>query len=168
MVRAGKESLICFFISGAETHVGEGVSCMPGYWTQISHQCSKNPSIILRVHTSVIAGWQIKREMPFQLWGDSGGQHTHTHSITQSRRRVSRWALSQAAKQITSRYDICRQADRGGRSVPAGREQQLAAPSPGISSPSRERERHGSEGERRALTGVSNFVFMHIQFLQAI
>ena len=61
--------------------------------------------------------------------------HTHTDAPKrmQSRRRINRWALSQGAKQITSRYDICRQADRGGRSVPAGREQQLTAPSPGIS-----------------------------------
>lgn len=105
------------------------------------------------MHASVIAGRQIKREMPFQLWGDSGSQHTHTHSITQSRRRVSRWALSQAAKQITSRYDICRQADRGGRSVPAGREQQLAAPSPGISSPSWQRERETWKWRRE--TGIN-------------
>lgn len=65
--------------------------------------------------------------------------NTHKHTHTEKHKpeaRESRWALSQAAKQITSRYDICRQADRGGRSVPAGTEQQLTAPAPGMSSPS--------------------------------
>lgn len=105
--------------------------------------CGLPPPCHTHTHTHAFYGQQIKREMPFQLWGDGRSQHTHTriHTYTQTRRRVSRWALSQAAKQITSRYDIYRQADRGGRSVPAGREQQLTAPSPGISPPSWERER---------------------------
>lgn len=65
---------------------------------------------------------------------DTDKVNTHTHRLpqtanTQAHKHTQRaggaWALSQAAKQITSRFDICRQADRGGRFVPAGREQRL-------------------------------------------
>ena len=108
--------------------------------SKMSCSCCKNPSIALFLFLCVrvcvsVCNCRAADEKGDAIPAVKKATHTHTDAPKrmQSRRRINRWALSQGAKQITSRYDICRQADRGGRSVPAGREQQLTAPSPGIS-----------------------------------